>query len=55
MSTKKKCDLVKIIQKIRTQKKVKNTHGVQYACLMRQNADAIFIDEKIALKSFVKI
>ena len=42
-----------------TEKKVKHklrdTHGVQYACLMRQKTDAIFIGEKIVLKSFVKI
>ena len=42
-----------------TQKKLRtnlqDTHGVQYARLMRQKTDAIFIGEKIVLKSFVKI
>ena len=30
-------------------------HGVQYACLMIQKTDAIFIEEKIASKSSVTI
>ena len=56
----KKCDLVKIIPKILTQRKklstnLQDTHGVQYARLMRQKTDAISIGEKIVLKSFVKI
>ena len=41
-----------------TEKKVTNlqdTHGVQYARLMRQKTDAIFIGEKIVLKRFVEI
>ena len=56
----KKCDLVKIILKILTQRKklstnLQDAHGVQYACLMIQKIDAIFIGERIALKSFVKV
>ena len=56
----KKCHLVKITPKILTQRKMlsinlQDTHGVQYARLMIQKTDAIFIGEKIALKSFVKI
>ena len=56
----KKCDLVKITLKILTQKKklstnLQDTHGVQYARLMIQKTDAIFKEERIALKSFVKI
>ena len=55
----KKCDLV-ITQKNLTQRKklstnLQDTHGVQYACLMMQKTDAIFIGERIALKCFVKI
>ena len=34
---------------------LRDTHGVQYARLMRQKTDAIFIGEKIVLKGFVKI
>ena len=56
----KNCDLVKISPKILTHRRklsinLQNTHGVQYACLMIQKTDAIFIGEKIVLKSFVKI
>ena len=59
MSTKKR-NIVKIILKILTQTKKlstnpQDTHGVQYACLMIQKANAIFIGERIVLKSFVKI
>ena len=48
----KKCDLVKIILKILTQRKKSSTnlqcaYGVQYARLMRQKTDAIFIGENI--------
>ena len=56
----KKCNIVKIILKILTQRKklstnLQDTHGVQYAHLMIQKTNAIFIGEKIVLKSFVKI
>ena len=56
----KKCNIVKIILKILTQRKklstnLQDTHGVQYAHLMIQKTDAIFIWERIVLKSFVKI
>ena len=34
---------------------LQDTHGVQYARLMRQKSGAIFIGEKIVLKSSVKI
>ena len=34
---------------------LQDTHGVQYAHLMIQKTNAIFIGEKIVLKSFVKI
>ena len=56
----KKCYLAKIIPKILTQRKklstnLQDTHGVQYAHLMIQKTNAIFIGEKIVLKSFVKI
>ena len=56
----KKCDLVKITPKILTQRKklsinLQDTHVVKYACLMIQKTDAIFIEEKIVSKSFVKI
>ena len=56
----KKCNLVKIIPKILIQKKklstnLQDTHGVQYARLMRQKTDTIFRRENIVLKSFVKI
>ena len=48
----KKCDLIKIILKICTQRKklstnLQDTHGVQYVRLMKQKTDAIFIGEKI--------
>ena len=32
-----------------------DTHGIQYAHLMIQKTDAIFIGERIVLKIFVKI
>ena len=56
----KNCDLVKIIPKILTQRKklsanLKDTHGDQYARLMIQQTEAIFIGERIVLKIFVKI
>ena len=56
----KKRNIVKIILKILIQRKklsinLQDTHGVQYAHLMIQKTDAIFIGEKIVLKSFVKI
>ena len=56
----KKCYLVKITLKILTQKKIlsinlQDTHGAQYARLMIQKTDTIFIGEKIVSKSFVKI
>ena len=56
----KKCHLVKITPKILTLKKkssinLLDAHGVKYARLMIQKTDAIFIGEKIVLKSFVKI
>ena len=56
----KKRNIVKIILKILIQRKklsinLQDTHGVQYARLMIQKTDAIFIGEKIVLKSFVKI
>ena len=56
----KKCNIVKIILKILTQRKkqsinLQDMHGVQYAHLMIQKADAIFIGERMVLKSFVKI
>ena len=56
----KKCDLVKITPEIFTQRKnlstnLQDTHGVQYAHLMIQKTNAIFIGERIVLKSFVKI
>ena len=34
---------------------LQDMHGVQYARLMRQKTDPIFIGEKIVLKSSVKI
>ena len=48
----KKCNIVKIIPKILTQRKklstnLQDTHGVQYAYLMIQKTDAIFIGERI--------
>ena len=47
----KKCNIVKIIPKILTQRKklstnLQDTYGVQYGSLMRQKTDAIFIGEK---------
>ena len=54
----KKCNIVKIILKILIQKKnlnLQDTHGVQYAHLMIQKTNAIFIGERIVLKSYVKI
>ena len=56
----KKCNIVKIILKILVQRKklstnLQDTHGVQYAHLMIQKTNAIFIGEKIVLKSYVKI
>ena len=56
----KKRKIVKIILKTLTQKKklstnLQDTHGVQYARLMIQKTDDIFIEEKIASKSFIKI
>ena len=56
----KKCNLVKITPKVLTQIKklstnLQDTHGIQYAHLMIQKTDAIFIGERIVLKSFVKI
>ena len=61
MSTEKKCNLVKIIPKILTQRikklsiNLQDTQGVQFARLMIQKRDTIFIGEKIVLKIFVKI
>ena len=61
MSTEKKCNLFKIIPKILTQRTKKlsinlqDTQGVQFARLMIQKTDTIFIGEKIVLKIFVKI
>ena len=57
---KKNYDLVKITPKILTQRKklsinLQDTHGVQYARLMIQKTNTIFIEERIVLKSFVKI
>ena len=48
----KKRKIVKIILKILTQRKklstnLQDTHGVQYAHLMIQKTDAIFLGEKI--------
>ena len=56
----KKCNIVKIILKILTQRKklstnLQDTHGVQYARLIIQKTNTIFIAERIVLKSFVKI
>ena len=56
----KKCHLVKITPKILAQRKnlsinIYDTHGVQYARLMMQKTDVIFMGEKITWKSFVKI
>ena len=48
----KKCNLVNITPKTLTQRKklstnLQDTHGVQYAYLMIQKTDAIFIGERI--------
>ena len=56
----KKRNIVKIILKIPTQRKklsthLQDVHRVQYAHLMIQKTSAIFIGERIVLKSFVKI
>ena len=56
----KKRNIVKIILKILIQRKklsinLQDTHGVQYAHLMIQKTNTIFIGERIVLKSFVKI
>ena len=56
----KKRNIVKIILKILTRREklstnLQDTHGVQYAHLMIQKTNAIFIGERIVLKSFVKI
>ena len=60
MSTKNKWNIVKIILKILTQRKklstnLQDTHGGKYALLLIQETGAIFIGERIVLKSFVKI
>ena len=59
MSTKKH-NIVKRILKIPTLRKklsinLQDAHGVQYAHLMIQKRNAIFVGERIVLKSFVKI
>ena len=56
----KKNNIVKIILKILTLRKklsinLQDTHCVQYAHLMIQKTNAIFKEERIVLKSFVKI
>ena len=56
----KKYHLVKIILKILIQRKklsinLQDTHGVQYAHLIIQKTNTIFIGEGIVLKIFVKI
>ena len=56
----KKHNIIKIILKIRTQRKMlsinpQDMHGVQYAYLMIQKTNVIFIGERIVLKDFVKI
>ena len=56
----KKHDIVKIIPKILIQRKklsinLQDTHGVQYAHLMIQKTNTIFIGEMTELKNFVKI
>ena len=53
----KKCDLVKMILKILTQRKklstnLQDTHGVQYAHLIIQKTNAIFIGERIRKEKF---
>ena len=56
----KKHNIAKIILKILTQRKklsinLQDAHGVQYAQLMIQRTNTVFIGERIVLKSFVKI
>ena len=56
----KKRNIVKIILKILIQRKklsinLQDTHGVQYAHLMIQKTNVIFIGERIVLKSYVRI
>ena len=56
----KKRNIVKIILKILIQRKMlsinlQDTHGVQYAHLMIQKTNTIFIGGRIVLKSYVKI
>ena len=56
----KKYNIAKIILKILIQRRklsinLQDTHGVQYARLMIQKTNTIFIEERIVLKSFVKI
>ena len=60
MSTEKKCNIVEIILKILIQRKrlsinLQDKHSIQYAHLMMQKTNAIFIGERFVLKSFVKI
>ena len=56
----KKCNIVKIILKILTQRKklstnLQDAHGFQYICSFDDTkTDAIFIGQRIVLKSFVK-
>ena len=56
----KKRNIIKIILKILTLRKklsinLQDTRGVEYAHLMIQKTNAIFIRERIVWKSFVKI
>ena len=56
----KKHNIVKIILKVLTQRKklstnLQDTHGAQYAHMMIQKTNAIFIEEGILLESFAKI
>ena len=56
MSTKKKRNIVKITLKIVIQRKklsinLQDTHGVKYAHLMIQKTNAVFIGDRIVLKS----
>ena len=44
-----------LIQKKNLSINLQDTHGAQYAHLMIQKTNAIFIAEKILLKSYVKI
>ena len=59
MSTKKiqscKNNLESSYTEKKTRQNLQDTHGVQYVRLMIQKTDAIFIGERIVLKSFVKI